>query len=223
PAQVSQLLPSLTQGGMIVLTGQSEADFEPAWLRVQTAFPQMSYIHLKGFHTGMILLASLLDYQEPVDLDLHPFLPPPPQSPYLPTLRQINLVAFVNWTESEEDLYAELGRIIRGVFNHPQANEIVLLLTAYGVSQENAELILADVTMGVMGELTDIPEVLPEIALVPPIASPEWLVIVPHLTARLKLQQEHQEAIVMTQAGVLPVWHVDESGEMACIWKGSRG
>lgn len=59
--QLSDLIPHLTPGGMIVFTCSFNDSFQHVWSEMQTKFTQFTYLQCKSEKTGLILTASLQD------------------------------------------------------------------------------------------------------------------------------------------------------------------
>ena len=67
-------------------------------------------------------------------------------------LRDINLIIFPNWSRSEDLLYQELASIITSLVNHPDKNQMTLLINTGNLSEDEANLFLSDVVMNLLLE-----------------------------------------------------------------------
>ncbi len=71
---------------------------------------------------------------------------------HLKTLREINLIFIPEWFQSESSLLLELENVIKSILNHPDCPNILLMIDASTVSEEDANLLLAGVTMKLLSE-----------------------------------------------------------------------
>jgi predicted O-linked N-acetylglucosamine transferase (SPINDLY family)/glycosyltransferase involved in cell wall biosynthesis len=114
-------------------------------------------------------------------------------------LREINLIIFPNWSQSEELIYLDLERIIKTLANHPDSHKIALLIDTTDISSDDAAIFLSDVTMNLlMQEDLDLNEGL-EISLLGNIADSQWTALLPRISARIVLESENKQAIANWQ------------------------
>jgi hypothetical protein len=124
-------------------------------------------------------------------------------------LRDRNLIIFPDWSQSEISLITELKQIIKSLTTHPHKEQITLLIDNSNTSDENANLILSSIVIDLlMEEELDIDEG-PEIAIIGQLIPIQWQALVSHLTGRIKLEHENQEAIASVGAEIIPVYDLD--------------
>jgi predicted O-linked N-acetylglucosamine transferase (SPINDLY family) len=124
-------------------------------------------------------------------------------------LREINLIIFPDWTQPEGSLVRELERVIRVITTHPASHYITLLIDTSNIADEDAELLLAGVTMNLLiEENLDITEDA-EISLIGKMAESEWFTLLPHLHARILLQPENQQALIKAKVETFPCYKIE--------------
>ena len=124
-------------------------------------------------------------------------------------LRDRNLIIFPDWSQSEISLITELKQIIKSLITHPHKEQITLLIDNSNTSDETANLILSSIAINLlMEEELEIDEG-PEIALIGQLSPIQWQALVSHLTGRIKLEHENQEAIASVGAEIIPVYDLD--------------
>lgn len=110
-------------------------------------------------------------------------------------LRQINIIAFPDWTQTEENIYKNLLPLLKTVLSHPRKAEMTLLLDTTGISREDAELILASITMELMSEEEFDITTYPEICLLDELMPMQWEILVNFILVRVALEDENLEMI----------------------------
>lgn len=132
-------------------------------------------------------------------------------------LKDINLIIFPDWEQSEELLYQDLASVITSLVNHPNKNQITLLIHTGNLSEDEASLFLSDIVMNLlMPENLDITDE-PEISLVGQLSVREWETLLPRIQARIILQNENKEIISQAnayscksvQVGNIPVFEIN--------------
>lgn len=119
-------------------------------------------------------------------------------------LREINLIMFPDWTQSEDDLYLQLGEVIIELANSSDADKSTLLIYAGDTDPETADLVLSSIAMNLMMEYEiDITEKM-QISLIEEINQK----LLPNLHSRIVLEVENQEAIAKYNAENLPDFEV---------------
>ncbi|MEG4352128.1 FkbM family methyltransferase [Microcoleus sp. LAD1_D3] len=117
-------------------------------------------------------------------------------------LRELNLIIFPNWHQPEEYLSGELSGVIKAVLGHRDRDRITLLIDSSEIDEEDANLILCNVTMTLLlEEDLDVGEV-PEITLIGQMSEIQWEILWPSLRARIVLEQENKQ--MAHRAGNLP-------------------
>ncbi|NER99121.1 MAG: glycosyltransferase family 4 protein [Symploca sp. SIO1B1] len=124
-------------------------------------------------------------------------------------LKDINLIIFPDWTQAEEPLGVELEQTIRAMATHSDRSQMTLLVEASDISEEDANLLLSSVAMGLlMQEDLDVTEG-PEISLVRNLGEMQWQVLFPRIQARMILEKENQQVITAVQAEGLSLCELD--------------
>jgi len=124
-------------------------------------------------------------------------------------LRDINLIIFPDWSQSEESLGIELEQVIRAIATHPDRMHITLLIDTNNISQEEANLFLSGVAMNLlMQEDLDVTEGA-ELSLVGNLGEMQWKSLLPHLHARIILENENPEAIAQANVDALQSYELN--------------
>ncbi len=125
-------------------------------------------------------------------------------------LREINLIMFPDWTQSEDDLYGQLGEIIKAIATDSHADKTTLLIDVSNTDAETADLILSSIAMNLMMEdEIDITERM-QISLIEEISEKQLQKLLPHLHSRIVLAVENQQAITRFQAEKLPALEIGD-------------
>ncbi len=104
--------------------------------------------------------------------------------------RDINLIFFWDWEQSEEELATELELVLKTILHHPDQKHILLLLEYGNISEEEAALFLSSVTMSLLME-EDINDVTDEdIALVGQMTRVQWEAISNNIDYRLVWEKD---------------------------------
>ncbi|MBD2201231.1 glycosyltransferase [Calothrix sp. FACHB-1219] len=125
-------------------------------------------------------------------------------------LRDINLIIFPDWTQSEESLGLELEQVIKFLATYPDSQQTTLLIDTNNIAVEDAEIFLSSVAMNLMmNEDLDITEGL-EISLIEPLSNHQWQALLPNLTARITLEIEDKLALAQLPIAELSAWDWDK-------------
>jgi len=120
-------------------------------------------------------------------------------------LQAQNLVAFPDWTQPDEILFADLVELLTGVFQLPEGDRTTLLIYTGEVDAETADMALSSVTLHLLAdENLAIDEGGPELVLLTPMDEGEWRSLLPHLQGRVRLPHEDGRAIVAVGADSVP-------------------
>ncbi|WP_290601633.1 glycosyltransferase [Anabaena sp. AL93] len=123
-------------------------------------------------------------------------------------LGEINLIMFPDWNQSEDDLYVQLGEVIKALATDSHADETTLLIYVSNSDPETADGILSSIAMNlIMEDEIDITESI-QISLIEEISEKQWQTLLPHLQSRVVLELENQEAIAKFQADTLPTFEI---------------
>ena len=124
-------------------------------------------------------------------------------------LKEINLIIFPDWSQSEEDISVDLIGAIKAIAIHPSSQYMTLLIDTSNISVEDAELLLSGVTMHLlMAEDVDVSEGL-EISLLGNIDDIQWQALLPRINARIILEQENTQAVQLL-ADQLTSYEIDD-------------
>ena len=124
-------------------------------------------------------------------------------------LKDINLIAFPDWSLPEETLCFDLERVIRAIATHSDRSQMTLLVDIGNISEEDAALILSSVTMNLLlQEDLDVSEEA-EISLVGHLSEIQWSALLPRIYARISLENENQQAIAGVKAETIPSYNLD--------------
>lgn len=125
-------------------------------------------------------------------------------------LREINLVVFPDWEQPEEILASALKKLLIATVNHPNNDQIMLLIDSSGFSEEEASLVLSSVAMNLlMQEDLELANVAAEFSIIGELTAVQWQALLPCIQARIGLEHENQAAIAQAKATSLPVWELD--------------
>lgn len=125
-------------------------------------------------------------------------------------LRDINLIAFPNWEQSEDLLYEDLASLITNLINHPQKHKITLLIEHSGISDENANFIFSDVVFNLVQEQdVDIDDDI-EITLISNLTVNQWQKLLSQINSIIRLDRENKQAIIQSNANNLQNCHIEE-------------
>ncbi|MBD2165002.1 glycosyltransferase [Calothrix membranacea FACHB-236] len=124
-------------------------------------------------------------------------------------LREINLIIFPDWNQSEDDLYSHLGGVIKTLVNDTNYHhKITLLIYVDNIDSENADLMLSSIAMNLMIENEiDITEII-QISLIEKLTTKQWRNLLPHLHSRIVLEKEDKSVITQLQAEKLPILQI---------------
>ncbi|MBU7581366.1 MAG: class I SAM-dependent methyltransferase [Nostoc sp. TH1S01] len=132
-------------------------------------------------------------------------------------LKEINVIVFPDWSQSEEVLGLELESVIKAIATYPDSQKTTLLICTSHISAEDAELLLSGITMNLlMEEDLDISEGL-EISLVGSLADIQWQALLPRLNIRIILEHEDKAALAELPIEALPTCELDSFINQLCV------
>jgi predicted O-linked N-acetylglucosamine transferase (SPINDLY family) len=100
-------------------------------------------------------------------------------------LRDVNLIIFPDWSQSQEIAYQNLASAIRSVVTHPDKSHITLLIDTSNMAEEDAALALSSVVMNLMMEEDlDVSDEL-EISLISQLSEIQWQALSSRIYARI--------------------------------------
>lgn len=129
----------------------------------------------------------------------------------LPLLKQsnINIIIFPDWKQPEELLLLELEQAIKAVVNHPDSNQITLLIDTNGSDVEEANLFLSAVAMNLLiGENFDITTEC-EISLLEGLNEQERENISNFIYAQIILQHQNVQALELFNIEKIPAYGIE--------------
>ncbi len=124
-------------------------------------------------------------------------------------LREINLIIFPDWTQSEEILAAELEKVIGTLATHADSQYMTLLIDVSNNVDDYAEMLLSAVSMNLLMQDLDISEGL-EISLVSQLGDMQWEALLPRLKAKISLEFENQQVFSLAKIETLASCEVEK-------------
>jgi predicted O-linked N-acetylglucosamine transferase (SPINDLY family)/glycosyltransferase involved in cell wall biosynthesis len=119
-------------------------------------------------------------------------------------LKDVNLMMFPDWSQSEESVGLELQQVIQTLATQPDAQKTTLLIDTTNIAIEDAEMFLSSVAMNLMMEEDlDISEEL-EISLIEDLNNIQWENLSPRINARIVLECDNQAAVGKFSQGTIP-------------------
>jgi predicted O-linked N-acetylglucosamine transferase (SPINDLY family)/predicted SAM-dependent methyltransferase/GT2 family glycosyltransferase len=110
-------------------------------------------------------------------------------------LKDVNLMVFPDWNQSEESVGLELQQVIQTLATQPDAQKTTLLIDTTNIAIEDAEMFISSVAMNLMMEEDlDIMEEL-EISLIEDLNNIQWDNLLPRISARIVLECDNQEVV----------------------------
>jgi predicted O-linked N-acetylglucosamine transferase (SPINDLY family)/glycosyltransferase involved in cell wall biosynthesis/predicted SAM-dependent methyltransferase len=110
-------------------------------------------------------------------------------------LRDVNVMVFPDWNQSEEAVGMELQQVIQALASQPASQQTTLLIDTTNIAIEDAEMFISSVTMNLMMEEDfDITEEL-EIALIEDLSNIQWETLMPKIDARIVMECDNQAAV----------------------------
>jgi FkbM family methyltransferase len=124
-------------------------------------------------------------------------------------LRDINLIIFPDWSQSEDLLFQDLVNLLRVVAKHPDKSNMTLLVDTSNIADEEAELAISGIVMNLlMEEELDLEEG-PEILLIGKLSERQWSELLPRIHARIVLEYENQQALGQARVQTIPFYELD--------------
>ena len=124
-------------------------------------------------------------------------------------LREINLIIFPDWSQSEDTLLQDLASAIGAIANHPDKSKMTLLVDSSNVSDEDANLALSGVAMNLlMEEDLDVSDG-PGISLIGQLSEIQREILISRLYGRIVLENENREAIAQAKAENIALFELD--------------
>ncbi|BAY97207.1 group 1 glycosyl transferase [Tolypothrix tenuis PCC 7101] len=117
-------------------------------------------------------------------------------------LKDINLIIFPDWSQSEEELGLELQEIIQALATHPESEKINLLIYTANITTEDAEIFLSSVAMNLLMEDLDITDTI-NISLIDKLGDMQWRYLLPLIYGRIILTNEDE--IALAEAPVIDI------------------
>ncbi len=119
-------------------------------------------------------------------------------------LKDVNLMVFPDWSQSEESVGLELQQVIQTLATQPDAQKTTLLIDTTNIAIEDAEMFLSSVAMNLMMEEDlDIMEEL-EISLIEDLNNIQWDNLLPRISARIVLDCDNQAVVGKLSLEKLP-------------------
>jgi len=110
-------------------------------------------------------------------------------------LREINLIIFPDWSQSEENLGTSLSAVIEAIASHPDKGRMTLLICTEGMLPEDANLFISGVAMNLLLQSDlDVTEG-PEISIIGQLPEIQWQAMIDRIHAIVRLENENKDAI----------------------------
>jgi predicted O-linked N-acetylglucosamine transferase (SPINDLY family)/predicted SAM-dependent methyltransferase len=110
-------------------------------------------------------------------------------------LRDVNLMIFPDWNQSEELVGLELQQVIQALATQPNAHNTTLLIDITNIAIEDAQMFLSSVAMNLMMEEDiDITEEL-GISLIEDLNHIQWENLLPRINSRIVMDCDNQETV----------------------------
>lgn len=110
-------------------------------------------------------------------------------------LRDVNLMVFPDWNQSEDTVGAELQQVIQTLATQPNAQNTTLLIDATNIPIEDAQMFLSSVAMNLMMEEDiDITEEL-GISLIADLNNIQWENLLPRINSRIIMDCDDQQTV----------------------------
>jgi predicted O-linked N-acetylglucosamine transferase (SPINDLY family)/GT2 family glycosyltransferase len=110
-------------------------------------------------------------------------------------LRDVNLMVFPDWSQSEETVGLELQQVIQTLATQPDSQNTTLLIDTTNIDLEDAQMFISSIAMNLMMEEDlDITEEL-EISLIEDLSNIQWDSLLPKIEARIVLECDNQAAV----------------------------
>jgi predicted SAM-dependent methyltransferase len=131
---------------------------------------------------------------------------------YALNLRNINFIIFPDWHQSMEVIFEQLVNVCRAIIDHSHSREIALLIDITNTNQEDAEFLLADVLMNVCLHEQDMQDDddFPEFNLLKTTSPEQYKGLLPVLSSRIILENEHKEFITLIELEKLAHCNLEE-------------
>ena len=121
-------------------------------------------------------------------------------------LRDINLVMFPDWHQSEKSLYEDFANVLKTMSSNPDKSRMTLLIDTDGIDGEDANWLFSSVAMNLlMEEAVDIADEL-EVSLLDDLTENEWELLLSLLQGRISSDNENQNALAKAKAQSLKVY-----------------
>jgi glycosyltransferase involved in cell wall biosynthesis/tetratricopeptide (TPR) repeat protein len=103
-------------------------------------------------------------------------------------LREINLIAFPDWNQPEDQLEASLIALLTQILTHPDRDRLCLLIDTSNTDPETADLAISSVLMYLLTE-TDLDpgDAEPEITLLKPLSADRWQQLLPEISDQIPM------------------------------------
>ncbi|BAZ41960.1 group 1 glycosyl transferase [Calothrix sp. NIES-4101] len=124
-------------------------------------------------------------------------------------LREINLIVFPDWLQSEEVLISELEEIVGKLAVLPNNASTTLIIDTSNSADNYAEFLLSAVSMNLLMQADiDISEGL-EISCVNQLSDLQWQALLPCIHARIPLAIENKDSLIQANAEMLQILSID--------------
>ncbi len=119
-------------------------------------------------------------------------------------LREINLIVFPDWSQSEASLSSDLVPVLRIVLTHPENSRIMLLIDSSDITEEDANFILSGILMNFLFQEELAVDEEAGISVIGTLNERQWETLSPNINLRIALTTENQRAIAQSGAEHIP-------------------
>jgi hypothetical protein len=113
-------------------------------------------------------------------------------------LREVNLIIFPDWNQSEEQTFAQIGDVVRVIGTHSECKKITLLIVLEDVSDDSElspDIILSTIAMNCLSDEISIKDEELEISVIQDLNENEWNTLLSKISYRVILPIENSELI----------------------------
>lgn len=132
-------------------------------------------------------------------------------------LRDINLIFFPDWEQPEESLCSDLGKVIGSILAHPDRSRMTLLIYRSKISEEDANFMLAGVTMNVLMEQNLDVDGEPELHLIENINQLQWAALIPRIHWEIVFDDSNKQTSAKLASKNIPVCELENFSKQRIV------
>lgn len=114
-------------------------------------------------------------------------------------LSSINFMFCPDWSQSEDQLYQDLEKVVKTWLSHPEQSQMALLIDGGDWGEEDVNLMLGNVTLNVLMEenMEGIPE--PTIIVLHPLSEVQWSALLPRIHSQIIIHSTSSNSPKLSQ------------------------